>query len=783
MVVNRKYFLCGCVFAGFFLAWHLPLLAPAPDDIDAVNFALGLREFNPERHQPHPPGYPIFIGMGRLSYALLSRLPSASNRERAAVEARALAFWSAFLGAVAVFPLLQFFAGLESNGRRAWAATAIAIASPLFWFTSVRPLSDVPGLTVSLVVQALVVVVVGRLRTLVPGRMRPAAQDTSIEREDTAPNTAACDRLLIVAAFVAGGALGIRSQTMWLTLPPLLLALWYRVRVRPRHAWHWSGLAFVGGTAMWAVPLILASGGPTNYFRILRTQAEADITGVDMLLLNPTPRKVALALYDTLVLPWGDTWIAAIVLGAALLGGLRLLWGSRPALLLLATVAVPYGLFHVLFQETPHTRYALPLVPAVSYLAASGFALIAGRAKFVPTLLVVGASLYLTMIPLRQYARVGSPVFRAASDVRMEAAKVNRTPVLAMHNGVWMALRGEQIPLQALPSPPNYEWLELTKYWREGGSAPVWFLARTRRTDLALIDPASRRLLRRYEWPFRPDALLGGVRPNRIDWYEIREPGWFAEQGWSLTPEVHGISYRDHRGPAHAPIFAFVRRRPEAAILMIGGRRPAGGSAGRVEVALDRHPLANWTVQASSTFLRTYGLPAGALVGQGRYARIEVSTAPIEPGAQVGDVAIDQFDLQSVGRLVFGFDDGWHAVEYDPVTGRLWRWSNAASRLRVESFGSRVRLRLQGESPLKYFRVSPKVSVRAGTRLIHSFSPNSDFELTISVPAEALHEAQGILTIETTGTFVPDETVHNGDHRRLGLRLFDVRVELEDPPR
>ena len=46
-------------------------------------------------------------------------------------------------------------------------------------------------------------------------------------------------------------------------------------------------------------------------------------------------------------------------------------------------------------------------------------------------------------------------------------------------------------PWRTLPSPRGREWLELVKYWNEGGTGPVWFLAEPRRTDLALVDPAS----------------------------------------------------------------------------------------------------------------------------------------------------------------------------------------------------------------------------------------------------------------------------------------------------
>src|ERR1700745_2641811 len=39
---------------------------PALDEIDAVQFAMGVRSFDLWHHQPHPPGYPLFIFLGLL---------------------------------------------------------------------------------------------------------------------------------------------------------------------------------------------------------------------------------------------------------------------------------------------------------------------------------------------------------------------------------------------------------------------------------------------------------------------------------------------------------------------------------------------------------------------------------------------------------------------------------------------------------------------------------------------------------------------------------------------
>src|SRR5262252_5664969 len=50
---------------------HAVSLAPSLEDIDSINFALGLRRFDVANHQPHPPGYPVYIALGRASLAVI----------------------------------------------------------------------------------------------------------------------------------------------------------------------------------------------------------------------------------------------------------------------------------------------------------------------------------------------------------------------------------------------------------------------------------------------------------------------------------------------------------------------------------------------------------------------------------------------------------------------------------------------------------------------------------------------------------------------------------------
>ena len=62
--------------------------------------------------------------------------------------------------------------------------------------------------------------------------------------------------------------------------------------------------------------------------------------------------------------------VAAFVLVLAVLGSFALLQRRR-IVAWLSLGFVPYLAFHLLFQETETTRYALPLIPMLAVLAAS----------------------------------------------------------------------------------------------------------------------------------------------------------------------------------------------------------------------------------------------------------------------------------------------------------------------------------------------------------------------------------------------------------------------------
>jgi hypothetical protein len=315
-----------------------------------------------------------------------------------------------------------------------------------------------------------------------------------------------------------------------------------------------------------------------------------------------------------------------------------------------------------------------------------------------------------------------------------------------------------------LPAPPKHEWLQLVQYWNDGGRDPVWFVADPLRSDLALVDHAASPH-RSYDWPLRFPVLVGGVRPSAMDWYTLDNPGWYLGEGWALTPEAAGVAGEDHRGPGIAPIRGWIRRRAEAAVLMIGGRNMTP-AASHLRVSIDGHVLDDRDV-APGSFLQMLDLPAGALEGAGDHATISVT-------ASSDRTAIEQFDVQSAGRVVFGFGEGWHEHEYDPVTGAEWRWTSERAILRIRAERHALTLFLRGVTERSG---TSHIVVRVGNRILAQEDVGASLAMSIGIPAAIVSGPDTLLTIESNQTHVPAERSRRSrDRRRLGLRVYECRV-------
>ena len=89
---------------------------------DAVQFALALREFDVAKHQPHPPGYLLYVGLGRLLNMPAGRSRPGLRRARHGLQRRHHRD-----------RLLAGARALRPRHRRRRRRALLAV-SPLFWF-------------------------------------------------------------------------------------------------------------------------------------------------------------------------------------------------------------------------------------------------------------------------------------------------------------------------------------------------------------------------------------------------------------------------------------------------------------------------------------------------------------------------------------------------------------------------------------------------------------------------------------------------------------------------
>jgi hypothetical protein len=213
--------------------------------------------------------------------------------------------------------------------------------------------------------------------------------------------------------------------------------------------------------------------------------------------------------------------------------------------------------------------------------------------------------------------------------------------------------------------------------------------------------------------------------------------------------------------------------------VLIGGRDLAPeADPGVVSIEIDGQPLDQLQVSRDlPQFVRWIDLPAGLPAGSTPYARLSVRILPVLPGHPAPPVGLEQFDAAAASVPMYAFADGWHELEEDPATGRLWRWTSAKSALELRAWPQVTTLVIEGESPLRYFDRSPTIVVRAGDREISRFTPATDFLQAVSISGDALQASGGRLTIETDLTFSPAERHQSADQRRLGLKL--TRIEIK----
>jgi hypothetical protein len=383
------------------LPLYLAFRSISLDDFDSYSFALALTDFSIVRQQPQPPGFPVYIAMGR-AIATLTPTPI-----------EALTILSALSGATTV--LLVYAIGRAAAPDRPHTGILAALCfslTPVCWLTAGKALSDMPGLMWTLL---------GMWVWLLWGK-----------RDLTAPPIT----LSILCGLVTGLSLGVRPQN---TLPILLLAgelLLTDLRRRgPSHggvtaAWLTAGAAGVVGILAWLIPTTIASGGLGPYLQAITAHA-AHVGRADALfsLEMPLPaalRTRAIASLDTLLTCLAGTDLYTD--GAAARRAIAVLtivlvpavvaadWKRTPTRRIgVWTLAIAVQIF--LFETLDRPRLFLPLLPWLALLFASGAARLRGlRGLRAAITALLPLTILLQTLPLAaELAQVPSPPAQATA--------------------------------------------------------------------------------------------------------------------------------------------------------------------------------------------------------------------------------------------------------------------------------------------------------------------------------------------------------------------------------
>jgi hypothetical protein len=694
-------------------AWTVPQTL---EDEDSVNMALGVEDFDVARYAPHPPGYPVYIALAKASTATVGWLRPEWSRDRRA--AAGLAWLSILAGGLGVFAFAALWRGL---GVSPWWATLAGIgtaAAPLYWFTAARPLTDTPGLVAAVAIQA----------ALLHGLRRLPVQAT------LPPS-------LVAGALCAGLAIGLRSQTMWMTLPLLAWVLITMVRGDRRAHAAIVGGASVVGVLIWFVPLVQLTGGLDEYRRVLGGQGQHDFAGVPMLATNPSWALLKQDLIQTFVTPWQLARLPWLVLAVAAIGLVRLATrGDRQTMGLMVALVLPYLSFHVLFHEVESIRYALPPVAMVAGLvviAMSGLGRVAGT-----TLAAAAVIAGLSVIqPITAAYAGGAPVFRVIADIEAARRTTGTRPQLEAHHRAWWATsraldwHSRRSPLSPPPLINSGESLRLVEFWRSGAATQIWFLSDPLRTDLARFAPASTRHQNTYRLAAGTESLFGGLRTYEVGWWQLDAPAWMLGRGWALTPEL-AAEPRTPRGAT-----AYLRRQAGATRVMVGMRHTDAAQPGaEVSASFDGQEIDRWAVEPGEALTRSIELPCDFRQGPGAYATLLFSTS--------GPLVFDQFDAAADDAPLLAFGRGWSAIEFNPSAPSItWRRASQRSLIQVQHGGSPLRLRLQGTAVLNERAVPSQVMVFAGDTLVGTFVADGLFDVTFGVSPAVLDAAGGEVTI------------------------------------
>lgn len=299
-------------------ALTIPFMSRLPYNWDAAQFVLALRHYAIGMHQPHPPGYPLFVVLGKLLHLIVS-------------ENMALVIIAAIFGYISVIVLYLFCYRLWPNKLGSALITIAYILNPLFWLYRETALTYVVDATASITVGYLV----WQTMTL---RTR---------------------QYVLISSGVLAIAGAIRPSLVALLLPLFIFQLSFHRRNWKLVLGSFGILAI--GTLAWLIPVTILTGGVGEYLTESRNLYGASVANSNIFEQTKLVFNTLLVSLNIVLLP--------VVVGITLLViHYRLYWRKFIYIYIYAAVWWLPALLVYSFGHFGQLGYALILIPPVYLL-------------------------------------------------------------------------------------------------------------------------------------------------------------------------------------------------------------------------------------------------------------------------------------------------------------------------------------------------------------------------------------------------------------------------------
>lgn len=204
------------ILSVLFLIVYLLTLSCSFDEEDSIHLTLGIRDFNINDYRPHPPGYPVYIFLGKIFNFFTHD------------ELLAQTILGAICGALSL--LVFYFLIFEMFNKKIALMSALIMAvTPLFWIGSLKALTDIPALFFTLLSMYFIYCFIKYKKI----------------------------NNLYIGSLISGISVGVRLQTLFVLFPLLVYACFV---LKKKKEIFLTLLYFSIGILIWLIPVFIING-------------------------------------------------------------------------------------------------------------------------------------------------------------------------------------------------------------------------------------------------------------------------------------------------------------------------------------------------------------------------------------------------------------------------------------------------------------------------------------------------------------------------------------------